>query len=302
MDNRKRSRALRTWGRRFGLAAGSVALLALGVGLGLWAGRDAGGRDTSPAESAGPDRSAKVLAGHPAASPETAPSIDPIPDLAHENRRLEQARQTLQQQYNDLTRWILDNVRGKFPVPDRLVGAMRLTPMNPDLNVNRDLVELLNLEPEEVAMLQDAMHYTLGSLYELEQALVRVESINERQAVLRVPPYPEQGQAAKEDLYLALEATLGPARMDRLVDVTEEEMARQFNHFGQGDRTLAFEVIDLQDEGIPPYLLIRDTWVLSEGDSVRKSEITETAVFTVPPGYETFLPWLPETFAPYASP
>ena len=70
----------------------------------------------------------------------------------------------------------------------------------------------------------------------------------------------------------------------------------------QGERALAFEVIEPADASIPPYLLIRDTWVLSEGESVRKSEITETAVLTVPEPYAPFVPWLPETFSLYTSP
>ena len=257
------------------------------------------GEVSSPA----PDRGGHLVDQQPGETADpVAPRAERTDDLVAQNRSLRAERRTLQSQYDSLSQWILENVRGKFPVPDRLVGTMRIPPMGDDYQVNGDLVELLHLDDQEVNLVNDALQFTRASMTDIEQQRIQIEEMNERRAVLRVPSYPAEGETMKEDLYLALEATLGPARMDRMIDVSEEELSRQFNHFGQGERALAFEVIEPADASIPPYLLIRDTWVLSEGESVRKSEITETAVLTVPEPYAPFVPWLPETFSPYTSP
>jgi hypothetical protein len=222
--------------------------------------------------------------------------------LETENRRIDRERRRIQSQYDDLMQWILDNVRGTYPVPERLVDRLDVAPMNEAFEVNDDLVELLRLEPGEVSLMNDAFQFTRETQVAFEQELVEVEVVDSSLARLRIPPYPEEGEALREDLYLALEATLGPARMDRMIDVSETQLRRQFNHFGRAERSLAFEVIETPDGSIPPYLLIRDAWTTSDDPSTRRTEATETAVFELPPSYAEFTPWLPETIRAYTSP
>ena len=84
---------------------------------------------------------------------------------------------------------------------------------------------------------------------------------------------------------------------DRLVDVSGQELRERFHYYGEASRTLTFEIVQPQKPGDhPPYVLIRDGWVVPEGESVRLTKITETAVSqTLPSAYREYADWLPET-------
>jgi len=48
--------------------------------------------------------------------------------------------------------------------------------------------------------------------------------------------------------------------------------------------------------------LIRDGWVVPEGDSVRQTRITETAVMKLPEAYRDYRDWLPDHLLHFAMP
>ena len=136
---------------------------------------------------------------------------------------------------------------------------------------------------------------------EMEQDLISVVDSSDNHITLRVPPY-STGLVLQEDLYLALEQTLGAVRYDRFMDMTEEELQKKYHYFGTADRTLTFEVIETGLSDIPSYLLIRDGWLVSESDDVRKSTVTETAVIELPPSYEPYVDLIPPKFPASSSP
>jgi DNA-directed RNA polymerase subunit RPC12/RpoP len=243
--------------------------------------------------------------GRAADAGDALPELDPEllerhQQLEQENRKLAANYQALNTQFEDLGNWVMQNVRGKFPMPDRLVSKLRVSPVADDYSVNPDLAELLNMDPAEQSKLNDALRYTRTTLSQIEAQLVQVTEATPFKATLYVPPFEKEGQQLKEDLYGALESTLGGPRADRFHDVTQEEMEKSFDHFGMASRTLVFEVTPNPVDPNNPYLLIKDGWILPDGESARSISVKETAVWELPEDYHNYVSLLPENIAAYA--
>ena len=221
-------------------------------------------------------------------------------ELEEANAALASNYQQLKGKFDELGNWVLNNVQGKFPLAERLLSKLRLSPVTENYTVNPDVVELLKINGREESMINDALQYTHGSIAELEAALVQITESTPGKVTLYVPPFEKEGQAIKEDLFYALEATLGGARFDRFHDVTEEELETSFDHFGTASRTLVFEVTYPPDGQSVPYLVIKDGWILPEGQSSRSVNVKETAVYEIPKAYQAYVNLLPQTMAVYA--
>jgi len=209
----------------------------------------------------------------------------------------------LQGRYNKLLQWMMDNYRGKYPLPENLVSRLEIPPVGANNILNPELAEMLHMSDTEQSLVQDIFDYVSDSLSaaEMERALISNQS--DDSITITVPTYPEVGNELKEDLYLTLETTLGEHRFDRMVDVSGSEMVEQFHYFGEASRTLSFQVIYPQYEGeFEPYVLIRDGWVMPDGDSVRLTKITETAINELPDSYREYETMLPDGVSQYATP
>ncbi|MFH0909695.1 MAG: hypothetical protein V1929_13125 [bacterium] len=288
-----------------GLIAANVALIAVLTAVGVYV-ISGYYRSKLPAFARIPVAITSVATSEPAGEKtEPVTAIDEAV-LAHQ-KELEEANaalssnyQQLKLQFDDLGNWVLDNVQGKFPLAERLLSKLRLSPVTEDYTVNPDVVELLKINGREESMINDAFQYTHGSIAQLEAALIQVTEATPGKVTLYVPPFEKEGQAIKEDLFYALEATLGGPRFDRFHDVTQEELETSFDHFGTASRTLVFEVTYPPDGQSDPYLVIKDGWILPEGQSSRSVNVKETAVREMPEAYLAYVSLLPQTIASYA--
>jgi DNA-directed RNA polymerase subunit RPC12/RpoP len=258
-------------------------------------------------ENAPPAPATPYVLASPAPSDVDASELDLDPELLDRQRELEAENQqlvanvqSLKTQFDDLGNWIIDNVQGKYPMPERLVSKLRVTPVTDDYTIHPDLVELLQINGSERAMINDAFRYTRDTLSQIEARLIQLTEATPFKATLYVPPFEKEGQQIREDLYYALESTLGGPRADRFHDVTQEELEKSFDHFGTASRTLVFEVTPNPTDPNSPYLMIKDGWILPDGQSSRSVNVKETAVWEMPADYNTYVSLLPQNIQAYA--
>ena len=108
--------------------------------------------------------------------------------------------------------------------------------------------------------------------------------------VLNIPPYAEEGQLVREELYGELKQTLGAARFDRFLQVAEAGLDEKFEYFGEADRTLQFETVQ-DDESGASQLFVRDERVVPSKDDPLRQDITasERIVTELPDEYYRLL-------------
>ncbi len=215
-------------------------------------------------------------------------------------REWQSAYQTTRAKYEELANWVLSNMRGHVLVKDRLASHLRVPPLGADFTLHPDMAEWLQVDERERGLLEDAFIYGSESIDDLEARLVTATQTVPGRVSLTIPPYEEAGQQLQEDLYGALETVLGPSRFDRLIAAGEEELTKQYHYFGQASRTIAFNA--QQDAEGQPVLIIRDGWIVPEGEGRRSIAVAETAVRELPSSYQRYLPWLPDFVATYAKP
>ena len=292
-----RSTAWPTWMKDVLLYTSHVVLLAGGIGAGWWFA--ASGRTNQPeATPATPPIVHAEAPAQPVVTPvaETPPADAVSMDLLDEHV-------ALKGRYDKMVQWMIDNYRGKYPLPEHLVQRLRITPINETMEVSPELVELLRMSEEEKVKVQDMFDFVRDNITEAELDRALITEQDEDKITLSIPPYAEVGGTLRDDLYLTLEDTLGGPRFDRLVDVTGPELEQTFHYFGQAARTLTFEVIYPQSgESFEPYVLIRDGWVIPEGDSVRLTKVSETAVTKIPETYKPYQDHMPDNVIRYATP
>ncbi len=215
--------------------------------------------------------------------------------------QLEMDNARLRGRLDDMLNWILDNVRGHYPLPEGQMAHLRLQPVNGDASVSDDLIEVLRMNEEEVRRLDSAFLGTRSVLREIEGENVAVEEPAENQVKLSIPPYAEEGQVVRDELYGEIRRTLGAARYTRFLQVAEQGLDQQFEYFGEADRTLRFEAVRDEVTGFAQ-LFVRDERVLpSEDDPLRQDIIASERVVTeLPAEYEAYRQWLPEYVTRFA--
>ena len=248
-------------------------------------------RPPAPAPSAPPSRTAAPAAPVPAAAPPQPPG-DPLERKAFQ---LEMENARLRSRLDDMLNWILENVRGTFPLPEAQMANLRLKPVDENLAVSDDLAQLLRLNEEEIGRLDTAFSGTRAVLQDLETENIAVDQPSETQVVLSIPPYQEEGELVREELYGELEKTLGPARFSRFLQVAEPGLEEQFEYFGRADRTLEFEALQDAATGAPQ-LFVRDERVVPSKDDPLRQDIiaVEQIVTELPEQYQPYWSWLPE--------
>jgi hypothetical protein len=209
--------------------------------------------------------------------------------------QLEMENVRLRSRLEDMLKWILANVRGTFPLPEAQMANLRVSPVDEDMAVSADLAELLRLNDRELERLDTAFIGTRSVLQDLELENIFVQEPAENQVVLNIPPYAEEGQLVREELYRELKTTLGTARFDRFLQVAETGLAEKFEHFGEVERTLLFEAFHNDDSG-DSQLFVRDQRVVPSPDDPLRQDITasERIVTELPKEYYPYWNWLPE--------
>ena len=232
----------------------------------------------------------------PASAPVVATTAPSEADrLARRSFQLELENARLRGRLDDMLNWILDNVRGTFPLPDGQMANLRLVPVDTNMAVSEDLVAVLRLNDEEVDRLDAAFMGTRSVLQELETENISVDAPSESQVVLNIPPYAEDGQLVREELYNELKKTLGAARFDRFLQVAETGLDEKFEYFGEADRTLQFEAVKDEQSGAAQ-LFVRDQRVRPGKDDPLTQNITasERIVTELPAEYYPYWNWLPD--------
>ena len=261
-------------------------------------------RASRPAEAAAPASPAApaaALRSLPPAAPAAPASEAAARELERKAFRLEMENAKLRGRLDDMLNWILDNVRGTFPLPDHQMANLRVAPCDTNLEVSADLVEVLRLDDAEIDRLGTAFIGTRAVLQELETEKISVDQPAEKQVVLTIPPYAEEGQFVREELYVELKRALGPARFDRFLQIAEAGLEEQFEHFGEVDRTLEFEEVTDAASGAAQ-LFVRDERVLPSKDDPLRQDITasERLVTELPDEYYAYWNWLPDYVTRFA--
>ncbi len=301
-------------GRKYAAALiGVVFLVCLSIGVSWWMALAGGGADVSAAasppqvrlaaaapkaESPGADSKAKRSGPAPAISPAGAPERDPLERKAFQ---LEMENARLRGRLDDMLNWILDNVRGTFPLPEGQMANLRLIPVDTNMEVSVDLAQVLRLDEKEIGRLDTAFIGTRSVLRDLETEKISVDQPAEKQVVLSIPPYAEEGGLVREELYGELRKTLGPARFDRFLQIAEAGLEEKFEHFGEVDRTLEFEEVTDAATGAAQ-LFVRDERVLPGKDDPLRQDITssERLVTELPDEYYAYWNWLPDYVTRFA--
>lgn len=260
-----------------------------------------------PAASPAGPAPAAALAWRPPAAPALAPPA--VPAASSERDRLERKafqlemdNARLRARLDDMLNWIIDNVRGTFPLPDSQMANLRLVPVDADLATSDDLIQVLRLSDDEVDRLDDAFQGTRSVLWDLEAERISVEEPAENQVVLNMPPFAEEGQLVREELYGELKKTLGAARFDRFLQVAETGLAESFEYFGEADRTLQFEAVRDESTGAAQ-LFVRDERVVpSKSDPLRQDIVASERIVTeLPDEYYPYWNWLPHTVTRFSA-
>lgn len=209
--------------------------------------------------------------------------------------QLEADNVRLRARLDDMLNWIVANVRGTYPLPENQMANLRLDPVDGEMGVSEDLIQLLRLDEEEIGRLDAAFEGSRATLMEMETENIQVDQPDENQVKLNIAPFPEEGRAVREDLIGELRSTLGAARFTRFLQVAERGMDEQFDYFGDVDRTLLFEAMDDEATGAAQ-LYVRDERVIPNREDPMRYDVvaTERVVTALPEEYYPYWNWLPE--------
>ena len=289
-----------------GALGGVAVLVAVSVLASWWVSATEPNRAPAASTAAAPGPaanpaadSAQPRAGQIPAAPPVGPAAGDAAgarDLLEKKAfRLEMENAKLRGRLDDMLTWILDNVRGTFPLPEEQMANLRLVPVDTNMEVSADLAQVLRLDDEEIDRLDSAFIGTRSVLQELETEKISVDQPAEKQVVLNIPPYAEEGQLVREELYGELKKTLGPGRFDRFLQIAEAGLEEKFEHFGEVDRTLKFEEVTDAASGAAQ-LFVHDERVLPSKDDPLRQDITssERLVTELPDEYYAYWNWLPE--------
>ncbi len=288
---------------------GLVAAVALPLGLSAWFAEvvPPAAVPVAPAAAASAVFVAPPVAPAPGRAPAAAPAAPAAPaaaadrDLERKAFRLEMENAKLRARLDDMLNWIIDNVRGTFPLPDHQMANLRIAPVDTNLATSADLAEILRLDDEEIFLLDSAFLGTQSVLRELEAEKISVDRPAEKQTVLSIPPYAEEGELVREELYGELKRTLGAGRFDRFLQIASAGLDESFDHFGAADRTLEFEEVTDVATG-EAQLYVRDERVLPNKDDPRRQDVvaSERLVAELPGEYVAYWNWLPDYVTRYA--
>lgn len=297
------------------LSVAAVLVVLLLLGLAVWpAFRSAPDSSsslppaTAPAPASSSGAAARIVAPASAASivratPSPRPSVGPLRPPAERRQlaELERENAELRRRLEEMLNWIVENVQGRYPLPEEQMKNLRIAPVDDALLTSEDLIQLLRLTPEEVDRMDASFIASRSILYELEDStLDTMDGSGPDRLLLHGAPYPEEGAEVSAVLYSELLDTLGKARFARFMQVSGEDLNRQFDYFGNRDRTLNFQLLT-SDNG-DATLFIRDETATADPDDplVQHISATERIVDALPDDYLPYASRLPALLAPFA--
>jgi len=232
--------------------------------------------------------------------PEATASLPTPPkaDVQADVLALQLENEDLKTQLGDVLNWILANFQGRVPLSEQALSHLNLPPMDEDFALHPDLAEFLNISTDEKFLMEDAFDFTRGNLRVLQDQNLSITSPTPAQVMMTFAEFPEQGQALREDLYAALEASLGPERLNRLLTVSDESLNSAFDYFGQASRTLMFEII-LDEADNQLKVVVNDGWFNSQDPDQALYSEKESVVSSLPKQYNDFQYLLPDSFTPF---
>ena len=306
--------------RRWAWVVGVVGALALGsVATSAWLGREVEGKVAEresaghkavaappvvEAKAAAPVAEEKAERGKEAARPvrSSAGNRDREVETARARvAELEAANERLRARLDDMLSWIVDNVQGRFPLPEGQMANLRISPADEDGAVSDDLAEVLRMNDEELGRLDAAWTGARELLREMEEGGIRVEDGDgETWAKLAFAPYGEDGGLVRDYVYEETLATLGKGRFLRFLQVAGAGLEDQFDSFGDRERTLEIDVLADGEEG--ESLFIRDEVRKTDPeDPLRQTGTSvERVTGTLPKEYERYLGHFPELVGRFA--
>ena len=311
--------------RRWAWMVGVVGALALGsIGTATWMGRErvenvtefrVGARGTEgereaesvvaakaevPVEEAPRERSG-VEVGAESVRSAAAGSSREVEAARVRVAELEAANERLRARLDDMLSWIVDNVQGRFPLPEEQMANLRISPTDEDGAVSDDLAEVLRMNDEELDRLDAAWTGARELLREMEEGSIRVEDGDgETWAKLAFAPYGEDGGLVRDYVYEETLATLGKGRFLRFLQVAGAGLEDQFDSFGDRERTLEIDVLSDGEEG--ESLFIRDEVRKKDPEDPMRQTGTsvERVTGTLPKEYERYLGHFPELVGRFA--
>ena len=295
-----------------GILAGILFLASLSV-MGSWwlSASDSGPRPTAESVPATPEPARGQAPAAAAVRSLAARRLEPVAAVSANSLEINQLQRKayaletenakLRGRLHDMLNWMLENVRGTFPLPEAQMANLRLVPVDENMAVSDDLAEVLRLSDQELDTLDATFSGTRTVLRELEAEKISVAEPGENQVVLSIPPYAEEGQVVREELYGALKQTLGAGRFDRFLQVAEAGLDERFDYFGEADRTLEFEAVQDAASG-DPQLFVRDERVRPNKEDPLRQDITasERIVTELPDEYYPYRSWLPDYVTRFA--
>lgn len=289
---------------------GILFALLLGDSLGLFFGR-AGAKPPGSIDlkNAGRASSEQPVGGTAKRLEESVfGAADPVADLAIKASRLNEDNLKLRTQNHELQNrlvavlnWILSNFKGKYPLSEAYMAKLQIPPLTDDFTLHPDALDFLKVTADEEQKVNDAFTYAHQTLQEIEAAIITITNPRPDKVILQIPAFPEDGKALQDDLYAALDTTLGPDRFDRFLQVSETGLKKSFYEFGEASRTMVFELVYVGDSA-EPQLKIKDGWVIELGPNSRSVTAVESYVTNLPPKYNAYLAWLPEYVGMYGTP
>jgi DNA-directed RNA polymerase subunit RPC12/RpoP len=215
---------------------------------------------------------------------------------------LQTSHQALGRKYEELANWVLTNMRGRFLLKEKFVKNVQIAPLSDEYLLSPDIADFLNIQPQEQALLEDALGFGLSSLAVLEAKYISVTQSTPDRVAVHIPSYVEEGASMQDDLYRAMETVLGAQRFSQLLTASEKELAKRYHYFGKASRTMVFQKTAAEKATDAPYLVIRDGWIMPDGVGKRSIQVEEASVRDLPRDYLPYLSWLPEFVAAYAQP
>lgn len=257
---------------------------------GVQAARPAAAAATAPA----PATPAKAGEAADAGAPPTRAEA-----LLGENETLREANDGLVRENGQLRdhlssvlNWILTNFRGRYAVPERLVGKLDVAAVADDFTLHEDLAEMLRITPAERERINAAFLSAREMVQAAEDEVLVALSPSPQVGLVEIPPYEARGEEVRKHLTAALESALGSNRAPWAASAAGRDLERRFGGFGRGTRTIRFELV-YGEPGTDPVVRIRDQREMPDGEGRRRIEATEMEADGIPPEYQPYASRLP---------
>jgi len=212
--------------------------------------------------------------------------------LREANRDLMGQNEQLREHLSGVLNWILTNFRGRYAVPERLVGRLDVSAVADDFTLHEDLAELLRITPEERERINAAFLSAREMVAAAEDEVMVTLSPTPEVGIVEIPPYESRGEEVRQHLAAALDSALGSNRAPWASSAAGRDLERRFGGFGRGTRTIRFELVYGDGES-GPTVRIRDQREMPDGEGRRRIDAVEMDAESIPPEYQPYALRLP---------